>query len=139
MPPLLPAELILRIILFSVLPSSLSPSFDTLRSRYSLLRSYSLSSRSLTRWAQLEMYRLVLLRGRNVASFQRSSLAAAKGGVLKKVESVRVLELGAYASRESLGPILRRCEGLRDLRMMRAGVSVVTLGLAPSEHALCYL
>jgi len=138
MPPLLPAKLLFHVIFSSLRPSSRSPSFSNLPARYTLLRAYSLLSRVMTRWAQFEMYRHVLLRGKHIASFQRTSarLEKALGGLYKTVESMRVSDIGSYASKECLGPILGRCGKLKDLRMVRAGVSVQTLGLPPSEHAL---
>ncbi|ORY74090.1 hypothetical protein BCR35DRAFT_353980 [Leucosporidium creatinivorum] len=132
MPPLIPAELIHRIIVLS-LPSTIS--FEALPARYALLRSYSLVSRSWTPWAQLELYRHVLLRGEEGVL----TLAASTEGrddLLEQVESLRAYRYGYENVQETLPPLLARCSHLYDLRLDMGRCSLEMLKLVPTLRQL---
>ncbi|ORY69429.1 hypothetical protein BCR35DRAFT_354602 [Leucosporidium creatinivorum] len=128
MSPSLPAELIHRIIVLS-LPSTIS--FEALPDRYALLLAYALVCKAWTPWAQLELYRHVLLEGdEGVARFTASTEGTTRS--LGQVVSLRASGDEVKEELEGLYELLEQCTSLADLRLKRFFVSLEMLASIPS-------
>lgn len=125
MPSVLPAELIHRIIVLS-LPTTIS--FDALPARYALLKQYSLVSRSWTPWAQLELYRHVLLRQADKRAVDLKTTTRGSEVLLAQTHSLRVETSTNVEESTALRRILPGFSHLRDLRVTGACFSFEMLG-----------
>jgi len=130
MVPSLPAELIHCIIVLS-LPSTIS--FESLPARYALLLSYALVGKAWTPWAQLELYRHVLLEGGNGVARFNASTEGTGARLAGQVVSLSARGEDGDFDVDELHGALEKCPSLTDLRLKNVDVSLKTLASVPCK------